>query len=106
MFTRSTSIPRPKISVATKIRFSNALNAEYRAILGREDEALKVSLVHNSVDLPLLLLQSRMDTDTWEVARHQQFVKFDGSGDGLDKNYNLGLTISTDHVTNELQILG
>ena len=41
MFARSTSIPRPRASVAIRIRFSKALKAEYRAVLNGK-----------SVDLP------------------------------------------------------
>ena len=87
MFTRSTSIPRPKISVATRIRFSKALNAEYRLILnGTVSEQPKME---DESDVPFLLGETRVDTDTWKVARNKQFIQFNRASDGFHKDDDL-----------------
>ena len=81
-------MPRPKISVATRIRFSNALNAVYREILKHTCKICGGNVSANN-DVPLLLLETRVDGDTWEIARHKKFVELNGAGDRLDEDHNL-----------------
>ena len=87
MFTRSTSIPRPKISVATKIRFSKALKAVYRLIL-LKDRIKEISFSRKLYS-PFFLLKTRVNTDTRKIARDKQFIQFDGPGDRFYEDNNL-----------------
>ena len=87
MLTRSTSIPRPKISVATRIRFSKALKAVYRLILHQN---VKGQIIFTTeISSPFLLRKTRMNANTWEVTRHEQLVQLDTAGNGLNKDDNL-----------------
>ena len=87
MFTRSTSIPRPKISVATKIRFSKALKAVYRLILLRK-EILETTILQK-MHAPFFLLKTRMDTDARKIAGYKELVQFDSSSDRFYEDNNL-----------------
>lgn len=93
MLTRSTSIPRPKISVATKIRFSNALNAVYRLILWERNKPRSVKdrgqNQRKYANAPFLLLKARVDTNTREVVVSEQFIKLISTGDRLDEDDDL-----------------
>jgi hypothetical protein len=88
MLTLSTSIPRPKISVATRIRFSKALNAEYRAMLGRAGQVSDPKITQG-LSIPFLLGKTRVDTDRRKIARHKELVQFDSSSDGFHENNDL-----------------
>jgi hypothetical protein len=85
--TRSTSIPRPKMSVATRIRFSNDLNWENREIL-----LVSCMQLATEQDLPFGLGQTRVDADRREVAFLQQGVELSSTSDRLDKDTNLDVS--------------
>jgi len=40
-------------------------------------------------NLPFLLGKTRMDTDTWKIARDKQFVQFDRTRDGFYEDDDL-----------------
>jgi hypothetical protein len=93
--TRSTSIPRPKISVATRIRFSNALKDEYRLILCIAKGRLRLTKAADywgeklALNVPFGLLQTRVNGDTWEIAILEQFVQLGGPRHRLDEDADL-----------------
>lgn len=82
-------MPRPNISVATKMRFSKALNAVYRLILYdiyiEVNESQKVEQKHE----PFLLLKSWMYTNAGEVARNKEFIELNSTSNGFDEDDNL-----------------
>ena len=39
--------------------------------------------------VPFLLLKARMDTDTREIARHKEFIQFDGASNRFDEDDDL-----------------
>jgi hypothetical protein len=73
------------MSVATKIRFSNALNDLYREIL-QEDERMTTK---TSADVPLSLVQRRVNSNRREVALAQQSVELLCTVDRLDEDADL-----------------
>ena len=101
IFTRSTSIPRPNISVATKIRFSKALKAVYRLILLYiiEGKNLRDNSSSMKLHAPLILLQTRMDTDARKIAGDKELVQFDSSSDRFYENNNLERKIDEKKTT-------
>ena len=86
MFTRSTSIPRPKMSVATKILFSKFLNSLYLEILEASKHQDVTSFNGHS---PLLLRKTRMHRNARETTLPQELVELNCASDALDKDDDL-----------------
>jgi len=88
MLTRSTSIPRPKISVATRILFSKFLNSLYLEILLNSSVSKAYNLAVND-HVPFLLSQARVHGDAREATLPEQLVQFDSTSNTLDENDDL-----------------